>query len=86
MNYFRFYVDHECECPFCSAKVQIILSESLIVGDAAQIDYTRIHTVQCSSPENYASSLGVSSSHFLISEEPDEFQLVSIAKEPAIKP
>jgi hypothetical protein len=40
-----FVIDHECECPFCLAKVQIILSESLIVGDAAQIDYTRVHTV-----------------------------------------
>jgi hypothetical protein len=75
--WYLFAIDHECECPFCLAKVQIILSESLIVGDAAQIDYTRIHTVQSSSPKNYQSSLGDSSQHhLLISEEQDEFQAV----------
>ena len=33
--------DHEYECPFCYFKVQIILSQSLLVGDSAQLDYSR---------------------------------------------
>lgn len=35
------HVDHEYECPFCYFKVQIILSQSLLVGDSAQLDYSR---------------------------------------------
>lgn len=32
-------VDHEYECPFCYYKAQIILHETLLVGDANQLDY-----------------------------------------------
>lgn len=54
--------NHEYECPFCFAQCQIILSESLMVGDSAQIDYTRIqknlNQSYCSpSRQNFASSL-----------------------------
>lgn len=34
-------LDHEHECPFCYYKAQIVLSETLLVGDASQIDYSR---------------------------------------------
>lgn len=35
-------LDHEYECPFCFSRVQIILNETLYVGDSNQLDYTRI--------------------------------------------
>ena len=40
MSYLQ--IDHEYECPFCFANVQIILNETLLVGDSGQIDYTRL--------------------------------------------
>lgn len=36
------YIDHEYECPFCFAHVQIILNETLLIGDVSQIDYSRV--------------------------------------------
>ena len=35
-------LDHEYECPFCWQRVQIILNETLIIGDNSQIDYTKL--------------------------------------------
>ena len=29
------YIDHEYECPFCFAHVQIILNETLLIGDVS---------------------------------------------------
>ena len=29
------------ECPICFARVQIILNETLLIGDVSQIDYTK---------------------------------------------
>lgn len=38
---FNSTLNHECDCPFCFAKVQIILNESLLVGDQQQLDYSK---------------------------------------------
>lgn len=34
-------LDHDYECPFCYYKAQIILHETLLVGDSNQLDYQR---------------------------------------------
>ena len=36
-------IDHEHECPFCFAHVQIILNETLLIGDPSQLDYSKIN-------------------------------------------
>ena len=40
-NCFHICLDHDYECPFCFAKVIIVLSTSMIVGDAQQLDYQK---------------------------------------------
>ena len=40
-SYFNSTQNHDYECPFCYQKAQIIMSESLIVGDTLQLDYSR---------------------------------------------
>lgn len=34
-SYFNSVQNHEYECPFCFAKVEIILNESLLIGDVS---------------------------------------------------
>ena len=40
-SYFNSTQNHDYECPFCYQKAQIIMSESLVVGDTLQLDYSR---------------------------------------------
>ena len=40
-SYFNSTQNHDYECPFCYQKAQIIMSESLLVGDNQQLDYSR---------------------------------------------
>lgn len=40
-SYFNSSQNHDYECPFCFAKVIIVLSTSMIVGDAQQLDYQK---------------------------------------------
>lgn len=41
LTQFLYRLDHEYDCPFCFAHVQIILSTTLLIGDATQLDYSR---------------------------------------------
>jgi hypothetical protein len=43
-------IDHEYECPFCYFKVQIIMDESLHIGDASQLDYSRTCDILAPTP------------------------------------
>lgn len=40
-EFFHPWIDHDYECPFCCYKAQIILHETLLVGDTNQLDYQR---------------------------------------------
>ncbi len=78
-------LDHEYECPFCWQRVQIILNETLIVGDSNQIDYTKISdkVPQNAAPKQpviligssaTAGSMGQNSSHLMTGGEELELE------------